>query len=200
MKLLKACAALLPALPWLACHVGDVQPIVIDMSGPTSTPTVLATRTVTPVPATPTPTPPPPPPTATPVPRVAESAPMQPAPAPPVEKRAVAPGSPEAVAQARIDAYNSRDLESLVALYAADAKIFDPPDRLRDSGLEQVRQSYARRFASSEKTKLEAQDRMTQGNFVVERVTESGGRGAAESSIVISEILRGKIVRVWILR
>ena len=125
---------------------------------------------------------------------------MQPQPVPPQEKRAAAPGTPEAVAQSRIDAYNSRDLEALVSLYAADAKVYDPPDRLRDSGAEQVRQSYVRRFASPDRTTMEAADRMIQGNFVVERVTESGGRSAAESSIVISEVHRGKIVRVWILR
>ena len=190
MKLLKACAALFLVLPWLACHAGDVQPIVIDLSAPSATPGAAAT---------PTP-PPPPPPSPTPVPRIAESAPMQPQPVPPPEKRAPAAGSPEAIAQSRVDAYNRRDLEALVPLYAADVKVYDPPDRLRDSGIEQVRQSYARRFASPERTTLEAADRMTQGSFVVERLTESGGRGGAESTIVISEVLRGKIVRVWILR
>lgn len=189
MKLLKACAALLLALPGLACHTGDVQPIVIDLSAPSATPGTAAT-----------PTPPPPAPTPTPAPRMAESAPMQPMPVPPPDKRAPAPGTPEAVAQGRIDAYNSRDLDSLVSLYAADVKVYEPPDRLRDSGADQVRQSYVRRFASSDRTTLEAADRILQGNFVVERVTESGGNGAAESSVVISEVLRGKIVRVWILR
>jgi hypothetical protein len=125
---------------------------------------------------------------------------MQPQPVPPPEKRAAAPGTPEAIAQRRIDAYNGRDLDSLVALYAADVKVYEPPDRLRDSGAEQVRQSYVRRFASPDRTTLEAADRILQGNFVVERVTESGGRGASESSIVISEVHGGRIVRVWILR
>ena len=124
---------------------------------------------------------------------------MQPRPVPPPDMRAPKAGSPEAVVQARIDAYNSRDLDKLVSLYAPDARIFDPPDRLRDSGSEQVRQSYARRFASQERTRIETAARMTTGNFVVDRETESGP-AAAESSIVISEVLGGKIVRVWILR
>ncbi|HKA36425.1 MAG TPA: nuclear transport factor 2 family protein [Thermoanaerobaculia bacterium] len=191
MKLLKACAALLPALTWLACQAGQVQPIVIDLSAPTATPGVAAT---------PTPPPPPPPPSPTPVPRIAESAPMQPPPVPPPDKRAPAEGSPEAIAQSRIDAYNRRDVDSLVSLYASDVKVYEPPDRVRDSGAEQVRQSYVRRFASPDRTTLEAADRMIQGNFVVERLTESGGRDGSESSIVISEVHRGKIVRVWILR
>src|SRR5262249_50244212 len=116
MKLLKACAVLLLALPWMACHAGDVQPIVIDLSAPTATPGAAAT-----------PPPPPPPPSPPPVPWIAESAPMQPQPVLPPEKRAVVAGSPEAIAQSRIDAYNRRDVDSLVSLYAADAKVYDPP-------------------------------------------------------------------------
>ena len=206
MKLLKACLALVPGLFWTACHTsGDLQPIVIDLSAPTETP-AATTPTPGPRPPSPTPTLQPPPPSPTPAPRIAAapppepSTPMQPAPVPPPDVRAARPGSPEAVVQSRIDAYNGRDLEKLLSLYAADARVFDPPDRLRDSGSDQVRQSYARRFASGARTRIETSGRMTSGNFVVERETESGASGPAESSIVISEVLGGKIVRVWILR
>ena len=88
----------------------------------------------------------------------------------------------------------------LAALYASDAQIFDPPDRLRDSGRDQIRQTYARRFSSSPSARLSADGRMTEGNFVVERETETGAAGASQSAIVISEVRDGEIVRVWILR
>ena len=125
---------------------------------------------------------------------------MHPQPAAPVEVRAPKPGSPEAVVQSRIDAYNTRDLEKLVSLYAPDARIFDPPDRVRDSGADQVRQSVVRRFASGQRTRIESAGRMASGNFVVDRQTETTASGAVESSIVITEVLDGKIARVWILR
>ncbi|HKF44711.1 MAG TPA: nuclear transport factor 2 family protein [Thermoanaerobaculia bacterium] len=217
MKLLKACLPLVAVPLWAACQSGGggFQPVVIDMSAPTHTPAAAAAATpaatATPSPRLPsrTPTLPPPPPTPTPEPRIAAvptlaplqaQPPMQPLPPQPVEIRAPQPGSPEAVVQSRIDAYNSRDLEKLVSLYAPDVRIFDPPDRLRDSGADQVRQSYARRFASSRRTQIGLAGRMAAGNFVADRETEPGESGEVESSIVISEVLGGKIVRVWILR
>src|SRR5262249_25754525 len=171
MKLRKACLPLVAVPLWAACQSGGggFQPVVIDMSAPTHTPAAAAAATpaatATPSPRPPSPTPPLPRPRspARPAPRTAAlpprawfeaHPPRHPLPPQPVEIRAPQPGSPEAVVQSRIDAYNSRDLEKLVSLYAPDVRIFDPPDRLRDSGADQVRQSYARRFASSRRTQI----------------------------------------------
>lgn len=183
MKFVRSWAPLLLAFAWLSCQsVGDIDPIVIDLS---------AARTPTAIPAASTATPPAPTslpaPTPTPAARVAASSPP-------------ASRSPEAVAQKRIDAYNKRDLEPLVSLYASDARIFDPPDRVRDAGLEEIRQTYSRRFSSPDWSRIETVNRMTEGNFVVERENESGPGGRSQSAIVISEIREGRIVRVWILR
>lgn len=209
MKTLKALAPGIPLLVFLSCQSGGggLEPIVIDLSAakthsPTTTPTATPTRAVAlstapvvtttptaaphPVPAAP----------STPAP-AAEAAPVTSLPAP---RLAGASQTPEAVAQSRIEAYNKRDLDALAALYAADAQVFDPPDRLRDSGLDQIRQTYARRFSSLERMSLSAAARMSEGNFVVERETESGVDGSSRSAIVISEVRSGKIVRVWILR
>ncbi|HSP95485.1 MAG TPA: nuclear transport factor 2 family protein [Thermoanaerobaculia bacterium] len=107
---------------------------------------------------------------------------------------------PESVAQSRIEAYNRRDIEALVGLYAPDARLYEPPDRLRDSGIEQIRQTFVRRFASAPGAKITVTQRMTQGNFVVDREVETGGTGQPESALVISEIREAKIVRVWTLK
>src|SRR5262245_42410980 len=208
MKILRFLALLLSAVTLAAlaaCERGAVQPIIIDMTA-ARTPTE---ETATPTPKAVSPSPQPPPPTSTPAPtptaasRVA-SAPSPPPPTPVVPRETVASAaasalSAEAVAQRRLDAYNSRNLESLVSLYSPDARIYDPPDRLRDSGLDQIRQTYSRRFSSSDRSKLESSNRMVEGSFVVERETESEGGNRPRTSIVISEIRDGRIVRVWIL-
>lgn len=201
MKLLKACLPLVAVLLWASCQSGGWQPVVLDLSATTPTPGAAETATPSPRPPAPTATvaPPRPSPAAPPSPTPAP-APMQPQPVQPVEIRAPKPGSPEAVVQSRIDAYNSRDIEKLLSLYAADARIFDPPDRVRDTGAEQIRQTLVRRFASTQRTRIDSDARMTSGNFVVSRETETSPSGAVESSIVITEVLDGKIVRVWILR
>src|SRR6266542_357700 len=96
--------------------------------------------------------------------------------------------------------HNRGDLERLIGLYAPEAQLYEPPDRLRDSGIEQIRQTYTRRFASAPGAKIAVAQRMTEGNFVVDREVETGGSAQPEPALVISEIRDGKIVRVWTLR
>jgi len=98
----------------------------------------------------------------------------------------------------RLDAYNRRSLDSLASLYSADSRIFEPPDKVRDSGAEQIRQALAQRFSSPDWSKIEVTGRLIEGRYVVERQTESRGDGRARSSIVVSEVREGKIANVWI--
>jgi hypothetical protein len=182
------------ALLILSCRTGgtDMQPIVIDMSATKTPPAVVSptpAATATPIPSPPTTAPAPPPVFA----RPAE---------PPASARLNSSSrrAPEQVAQSRVEAYNRRDLEMLIGLYAPDAQLYEPPDRLRDSGIEQIRQTYTRRFASAPGAKIAVAQRMTQGNFVVDREVVTGGSAQPEPALVISEIRDGKIVRVWTLR
>jgi hypothetical protein len=198
MKVVRLLGALCVVLGTLSCQSGGTtfEPIVIDLTAartpsPTSgaatpSPTQAPQPTVTPAAAAPVPSPAP----------VAASSPSLSRSLDPARE---VPRTLEEIAVRRMDAFNRRDLEGLAALYASDAQIFDPPDRLRDSGRDQIRQTYARRFSSSSNARLSADGRMTEGNFVVERETESGAAGAPQSAIVISEVRDGKIVRVWVL-
>jgi hypothetical protein len=203
MKIVKLLASGVVVLACLSCTSGGAgwEPMVIDMSAtktpsPTSTPSAVPAMAAAPAAPSPTPTvPPTPTPAAPPTPTPAAP------PAPPSPRSALAAArTPESVGQSRIEACNRRDLEALVGLYAPDAQIYEPPDRLRDSGIEQIRQTYARRFASAPGVKITVVQRMTQGNFVVERQIETGATGSQESALVISEIREGKIVRVWTLK
>ena len=192
MKTKKLAPALLSLLSF-SCQTGDLQPIVIDLSAaktpaPSATPSPVPKATPAPAAVSPvaaaTPAPVP-----SPVPAPVTAAPESSA------KR-----TPRSVAQSRVDAYNRRDLEALASFYAPDARVYDPPDRLRDSGIEQIRQTYARRFASAARVTLTVEQRMTEGNFVVDREVETDDAGHPGTSVVISEIRDGRIVRVWILR
>ena len=192
MKTKKLAPALLSLLSF-SCQTGDLQPIVIDLSAaktpaPTTTPSPAAKATPAPTAVSPV--------------AAATPAPVpSPAPAPvPAAPESSAVRTPRIVAQSRVEAYNRRDLEAIASLYAPEARVYDPPDRLRDSGIEQIRQTYARRFASAARGTLTVEQRMTEGNFVVDHETETGDAGRSETSVVISEIRDGRIVRVWILR
>lgn len=200
MKIVRLLAPGVVALACLSCKSGGAawEPVVIDISAtrtpsPTATPAAVLTMTAAPAASSPAPTAPPTP-VPTPPPAPASPVPESPRPA------LAAARTPESVAQSRIEAYNRRDIEALVGLYAPDARLYEPPDRLRDSGIEQIRQTFVRRFASAPGAKITVTQRMTQGNFVVDREVETGGTGQPESALVISEIREGKIVRVWTLK
>ncbi|MEP6770131.1 MAG: nuclear transport factor 2 family protein [Acidobacteriota bacterium] len=198
------------ALLWVGCKTsGGFDPIELDFSKKKSPPPA-ATATPAPVPAEAAAAPR----TVSPAPAPADTRPspparpaLTPAPAPvarvsaaPPTREGVAAETPDLMTRTRIDGYNRRDLELLIGLYSPDAQIYDPPDRLRDSGAAQIRQTYTRRFSATPDSKLEARDVVRQGPYVVSRETEKTGAGEGSTALVISEMRDGKIVRVWILR
>ena len=164
---------------------GDFDPIVIDLSArktPAASPPPAARTTPTPSSAAPAPAPV--------SPEASRPAQDRPDPKP-------RPASPEEVVASRAQAYERGDIPALLALYAADAQIYDPPDRLRDSGLDQIRQSYSRELASSPRARAAVSQRMSEGRYVVEW---ERGAGPAGPAIVIYEVRGGQIARTWILR
>ncbi|RKQ53363.1 hypothetical protein C8E02_3299 [Vogesella indigofera] len=55
--------------------------------------------------------------------------------------------SPEQVVQAQLEAYNARDLDALLACYAADARMYVYPATLVAEGREELRERMRQRFA-----------------------------------------------------
>ena len=207
MKVLGIVILAVMAGVWVACTSTDFQPIVVDLSknktaavtpvGPTPTPTPGIVPAPTAEPAPPTPLPPTParavPPPATTVPAASATAARTPRP----ESRL----GPEAVAHAREDAFNRHDLDALAALYAPDARVFEPPDRLRDSGVSSIRESYARSFSMAPNARVRVTEAMTEGNMTVVRETQTGvGSGGESTRIRILEVRDGRIAVEWILR
>lgn len=167
----------------VSCSTGKgFEPVVLDLSSAKApTPTPPAGTVAGPTPS----------PTAIPAPLSRE------APASAGGGRDSRTDAPEAVVASRAEAYERGDIPALLALYAADAQIYDPPDRLRDSGLDQIRQSYARDLTSSSGARATVSQRMSEGRYVVER---ERGAGPGEPAIVIYEVRGGQIARTWILR
>ena len=193
------------ALLGIGCTTSSgFDPIEVDLSarktpGPAAiaTPTPIATASLGGGP----------PPAATPAeprPSAAPASPAVPTPAPavrwPTKAVAVSPVTPEALVRSRIDGYNRRDIELLMRLYSDGARIYEPPERLRDSGQARIRQAYLRRFAAAPDSRLEAEDFRSQGAYVVSREIEFRGAGQGPALLVISEVRDQRIVREWILR
>jgi hypothetical protein len=109
--------------------------------------------------------------------------------------------SPEAVVQRQLEAYNARDIDALIAIYAADAQMFEHPAKLIASGSAALRERFLVRF---KEPNLHAQllKRVVMENMVIdhERVTRTfpDGPGSVEL-VMIYEVQNEKIARAWVI-
>lgn len=105
------------------------------------------------------------------------------------------------VVQRQLDAYNAYDLEALLETYAEDAQQFEHPAKLLASGITQLRERFAIRFAEPN---LHAQllNRIVMGNIVIdhELVTRTFPEGPGTIELVATyEVLNGKIAKAWFI-
>jgi hypothetical protein len=109
--------------------------------------------------------------------------------------------SPEAVVQRQLDAYNARDIDALIAIYAADAQMFEHPAKLLAKGSTALRERFLVRF---KEPNLHAQllKRVVMGNMVIdhERVTRTfpDGPGTAEL-VMIYQVENERIANAWVI-
>lgn len=107
--------------------------------------------------------------------------------------------SSEAVVQRQLDAYNARDLEALLGVYADDAQLFEFPGTLLAHGSNQLRERFGLRF---KEPNLHARllQRIVMGRTVVdhERITRTfpEGTGTLEMTMIY-EVAGGRIQRAW---
>ena len=106
---------------------------------------------------------------------------------------------PEAVVQRQLDAFNARDVDALLSVYAEDAQLFEHPSKLIASGSAELRQRYTVRFQESN---LHAAllKRIVLGTVVVdhERVTRTFPEGAGTVELImIYEVREGRIAKAW---
>jgi hypothetical protein len=106
---------------------------------------------------------------------------------------------PATVVQCQLDAYNARNLDALLAIYAEDAQLFEHPNSLLARGTAELRARFAARFQESN---LHAQllQRIVSGTTVIdhERVTRTfpEGPGTVELTMIY-EVQGDRITRAW---
>lgn len=104
-----------------------------------------------------------------------------------------------AVVQRQLDAYNAKDLAALLAVYAADAELFEHPSTLLAKGPVQLRERFAARF---QEPNLHATllNRVVMGDLIIdhEKVTRTFPEGPGSVELVmIYEVHAGRIARAW---
>ena len=106
---------------------------------------------------------------------------------------------PASVVQRQLDAYNAKNLDALLAIYADDAEIYEHPDKLLAKGTAALRERFAVRF---QEPNLHAAllHRIVGGDTVIdhERVTRTFPEGPGTIELtMIYEVKAGRITRAW---
>jgi hypothetical protein len=106
---------------------------------------------------------------------------------------------PAVVVQRQLDAYNAKDVDALMAIYADDAGLYEHPDKLLARGTAALRERFAARF---QEPNLHAVllHRIVAGDIVIdhERVTRTFPEGPGTIELVmIYEVKAGRIARAW---
>lgn len=109
------------------------------------------------------------------------------------------PADPASVVQRQLAAFNARDVDALLAVYAADAEMLEHPATLVARGAEELRERFTARFRDAA-VQAELIHRMVSGNTVVDhekvRWTFPEGEGEIEL-VMIYEVRNGRIARAW---
>ena len=101
----------------------------------------------------------------------------------------------------QIDAYNTRDVDAFVALYAPDAEIIRLPDKEPCmSGHDEIRARYAQMFAESPGLRCKVESSSGTDSYVAlhERVSGMAGREEELDCLAIYQIENHLIRRLWL--
>lgn len=103
--------------------------------------------------------------------------------------------TPEAIVEAQLAAYNRRDVEGFLSYYSDDAKLFDHPNQLTESGKEQLRTRYRRSF-SNRNVRASIVKRIVFDRFVIDHERITGRPDGTFEAVAVYEIKDGKIIAV----
>ena len=109
--------------------------------------------------------------------------------------------SAESVVQRQLDAFNAKDIDALMAVYAEDAQQFEHPSKLLASGAAEIRARFEARFQESN---LHAQlvQRRVIGSSVVDQevITRTFPEGTGKLELVaIYEVKDEQIAKAWFI-
>lgn len=101
----------------------------------------------------------------------------------------------EAIVDAQLAAYNRRDVEGFLSYYSDDAKLFDHPNQLTESGKDQLRTRYQRSF-SNQNIRALIVKRIVFDRFVIDHERITGRPDGTIEAVAVYEIKDGKIIVV----
>jgi len=113
----------------------------------------------------------------------------------------IVPVTPAALAQQQLNAYNAQDIEAFLAPYSDSVKVFNFPDQLQYTGIDNMRNGYANFFKETPNLHCEVTERIVLGNTVIDREIVTGfSDGWVLEAIAIYKIWDNKIQEIYFIR
>lgn len=116
----------------------------------------------------------------------------------PYEVNSILEDTPKDLAQRQLNGYNARDIEAFLEPYADDVEIYTFPNQLMMKGKDLMRTSYALMFKNTPNLHCELQNRIIQGNVVIDEERVQFGERIIEAT-AIYHIEKGKIQKVYFI-
>jgi hypothetical protein len=105
----------------------------------------------------------------------------------------------ERIVQRQLDAYNARDIDAFMAVWADDAQCFEHPAKLLARGAAEIRARHVARFKEPN-LRARLVQRMAVGSTVIDRevVTRIFPEGPGTIDVIaIYDVADGKIATAW---
>lgn len=108
----------------------------------------------------------------------------------------------EQIVQKQLEAYNNRDIEAFSALFSENATVLQFPDnKVLAQGKANIKELYAKLFASSPQLHSEIINRSVLGNRVIDHEKITGRQGVDVLELaVVYEIEEGRINKCMVIR
>ncbi len=106
--------------------------------------------------------------------------------------------TPEQAAQWQLDAYNRRDINGFMGVYAEDVQVFRPPQEAPVlQGAKAMREHYAGKRFNLPLLNAQLLNRMVFGNTVIDHERVTGLPEGDMEAAAVYEISAGLIQKVW---
>lgn len=108
--------------------------------------------------------------------------------------------TPEQLAQAQLDAYNARNIDSFLEPYSDSVEIYAFPAKLLSKGKEAMRKEYGAMFQQVPNLHCTLVNRIVEGNTVIDHESVSGFGPQPLKAIAVYTISKGKISKVYFIQ
>lgn len=112
------------------------------------------------------------------------------------DPRVVLPVRPADLAQIQLNAYNSRDIETFLSVYAPDVEVYSFPEgKLLYRGLKEMRKRYTALFAKAPELHCKLVDRVAFGNLVFDQEEVTGIPGKKKLTAIAVYTVKDGLIR-----